>query len=396
MWKSEDPVLPKKSRFAAPRVGLIRSLMAAALTAGGLVVGAAPASAIDIGIDIGVDIDLGRAAYHVSPARGDDGGDGSGRHPFRTIGRALTAAQSGESVVLHPGTYDEDVVTERPGVRLVGPRDAVVRGGGNERVIQVRHDDITLAGFTMDGKVCADLVDACYRDKAIYVQSTVVHDGVTGTRIQGMRITNFGGECVRIKYFATKTFIAGNKIGPCGVHDFQVPNTTTGQNGEGVYIGTAPEQLNRNPSPEPDESNDNRVVGNEFDTQAAECVDIKEAAAHNEIAGNSCTGQLPRNGNSGAMESRGHHNTFRGNDNHDNAAAGIRLGGDLPGDAVGNDIYDNRITNSARGGIKVMDAGPHGKVCGNTMNGNVGGNAVGTYKDTIGDPAAPCSLISIG
>jgi hypothetical protein len=389
-------VLPKKSRFVAPRVGLIRSLMAAALAVGGLVVGAAPASAIDIGIDIGIDIDLGRSAYHVDPARGDDAGDGSGRHPFKTIGRALNAAQSGESVVMHPGTYNEDVVTVRPGVRLVGPRNAVVRGAGAARVIQVHHDDITLAGFTIDGKVCADLIEACYRDKGIYVVSTVAHDGVTGTRIQGMRITNLGGECIRMKYFATKGYVAGNKVGPCGVHDFQVPNTTTGQNGEGVYIGTAPEQLKANPSPEPDESNDNRVVGNEFDTQGAECVDIKEAAAHNEIVGNSCTGQKPRNGNSGAMESRGHHNTFRSNDIHDNAAAGIRLGGDLPGDAVGNDIYDNRIINSARGGIKVQDAGPHGKVCGNTMSNNVGGNVVGDHPTTIGDPTAPCPLLGLG
>jgi hypothetical protein len=370
--------------------------MAAALTSCALIAAAAPASAIDIDINIDITVELGRGGYHVDPA-GDDNGDGSARHPFRTISRALTVAQSGERVILHPGTYDEDVVTVRPGVRVIGPRDAVLRGSGkSDRVLQVQHDDTTLAGFSMDGKACADLVDACYRDKAIYVQSTVVGDGVTGTRIQGMRITNFGGECVRIKYFATRSIIAGNTIGPCGVHDFQVPNTGTGQNGEGLYIGTAPEQLIRNPSPEPDESNDNRVVGNEFDTQGAECVDIKEAAAHNEVAGNSCTGQQPRNANSGAMESRGHHNTFRGNNIHHNAAAGIRIGGDKPGDAVGNDIYDNSITNNAKGGIKVMDAGPHGKVCGNNMSDNVGGNAVGTYKATIGDPTAPCPLIGIG
>jgi hypothetical protein len=178
-------------------------------------------------------------------------------------------------------------------------------------VFQVHHDDTTLRGFTIDGKVCADLVEACYRDKGIYVVSTVAHDGVSGTKITGMRLTNLGGECIRIKYFATPSAVEGNQIGPCGVHDFAVPNTTTGQNGEGVYIGTAPEQLGNNPSPEPDLSNDNRVARNVIDTRGAECVDIKESARDNVVEFNTCTGQQPRNGNSGAMESRGPSNTFR-------------------------------------------------------------------------------------
>ncbi len=329
--------------------------------------------------------------YEVDPARGDDtAGTGSVLRPFRTINKALALAQPGESVVLRPGTYPEDVKTVRPGVTVTGPRSAVLQGAGGARVFQVHHDDTTLRGFTIDGKVCADLVEACYRDKGIYVVSTVAHDGVTGTKITGMRLTNLGGECIRIKYFATRSAIEGNQIGPCGVHDFAVPNTTTGQNGEGIYIGTAPEQLGSNPSPEPDLSNDNRIARNVIDTQGAECVDIKEAARDNVVEFNSCTGQLPRNGNSGAMESRGPSNTFRFNHIHHNAAAGIRIGGDLPGDAVDNDIHNNVISHNARGGIKVQEFGPHGKICGNVMVGNEGGNAVGTHKDQIGDPTAIC------
>jgi nitrous oxidase accessory protein NosD len=333
-----------------------------------------------------------RGHYQVDPAAGDDStGTGSVLQPFRTITRALAAAQPGETVFLRSGTYDEHVVTVQPGVTITGPRSAVLRGAATaDRTLEVRHDETTLRGFTIDGKVCADLVEACYRDKAIYVQSTVPHDGVTGTRIIGMRVTNLGGECIRMKYFTTDSLVAGNTIGPCGIYDFAVPNTGTGQNGEGIYIGTAPEQLIRNPTPEPDESNDNEVRGNVIDTQAAECVDIKEAARDNDVAHNTCTGQLPRNGNSGAMESRGPSNTFRFNNIHHNAAAGIRIGGDLPGDAVDNEIHHNVITDNARGGIKVQEFGPHGKICSNVMRDNVGGNAVGTYKDQIGDPTAPC------
>ncbi|MHA6616778.1 right-handed parallel beta-helix repeat-containing protein [Pseudonocardia sp. DLS-67] len=331
-----------------------------------------------------------RGHYQVDPAAGDDG-TGSVLRPFRTITRALAVAQPGETIVLRPGTYDEHVVTVRPGVTITGPRDAVLRGAAaSNRVIEIRHDDTTLRGFTIDGRVCAEPAGTCYREKAIWVQSTVPHDGVTGTKILGLRVTNLGDECIRLKYFATGNVVAGNTIGPCGIHDFAIPNTGTGQNGEGIYIGTAPEQVDRNPTPEPDASNGNEVRDNVIDTQAAECVDLKEGTRDNDVAHNTCTGQQPRNGNSGAMESRGASNTFRFNHIHHNAAAGIRIGGDRPGDAVGNDVEHNLITDNARGGIKVQDAGPHGRICGNVMRGNAGGALVGANKDGMGDPTRPC------
>jgi len=330
--------------------------------------------------------------YQVDPATGDDAtGTGSALRPFRTIAHALAVAQPGESVDLRPGTYDERVVTARPGVTIAGPREAVLKGAdGATRVVEVRHDDTTLSGFTIDGKVCEQLVEACFRGKAIWVQSTVPHDGVTGTKILELRITNLGDECIRLKYSTTRSLVAGNTIGPCGIHDFAVSNAGSGQNGEGVYIGTAPEQLDRNPTPEPDGSSDNRVWGNVIDTRAAECVDIKEGAHDNDVAHNTCTGQQPRNGNSGAMDARGPSNTFRFNHIHDNAAAGVRIGGDRPGDAVGNAVEHNLITDNARGGIKVQDAGPHGRICGNVLRGNAGGDVVGAHKDGVEDPTRPC------
>jgi uncharacterized protein DUF1565/parallel beta helix pectate lyase-like protein len=333
-----------------------------------------------------------RGLYHVDPARGDDGsGTGSLLRPFKTIARALASAQPRETVLLRPGTYDERFVTVRPGVTVTGPRSAVVRGAdGIARTVEIQHDDTTLRGFTIDGKVCEELVEACYRDKGIYVQSQVPGDGVTGTKIENMRLTNLGGECIRMKYFATRSVISGNKIGPCGIHDFTIPNTGTGQNGEGIYIGTAPEQLTNNPTQDPDESNDNVIRNNVIDTQAAECVEMKESSRGNEVAFNQCTGEQPRNATSGAMTSRGPGNKFHHNKIYGNAGAGLRVGGDRPGDAVNNDMFENVVTDNARGGIKVMDAGPHGKVCGNRMSNNVGGNVVGDFPTSIGDPTAPC------
>jgi parallel beta-helix repeat protein len=53
------------------------------------------------------------AEYHVSPA-GNDGGDGSAGQPFRTIQRAVDAAQAGGRVVIAEGLYRESV-RARPG-----------------------------------------------------------------------------------------------------------------------------------------------------------------------------------------------------------------------------------------------------------------------------------------
>ena len=97
----------------------------------------------------------GGGYHHVDPLLGDDlAGSGAADRPFRTIGRALTDAMTGETVLLHPGTYDEAVVTVRPGVTVAGPRTAVLRGDSSSgRLFEVHHDDTTLSGFTIDGKV---------------------------------------------------------------------------------------------------------------------------------------------------------------------------------------------------------------------------------------------------
>src|SRR5262249_45151635 len=68
--------------------------------------------------------------------------------------------------------------------------------------------------------------------------------------------------------------------------------------------------------------------------------------------------------------------------------AGIRLGGDGPSDGIGNDVYANVIRDNQAGGVKVQRQ-PQGKVCGNTMANNTGGESVGSYGDAL-HPAAAC------
>ena len=148
----------------------------------------------------------------------------------------------------------------------------------------------------------------------------------------------------------------------CGVWDFELGGD--GKNGEAIYIGTAPEQLYRNPTTDPDASNSNWIHHNLFDTQGNECVDIKEFSEHNIIEYNHCTGQ--RDSDAAGMASRGNYNIFRFNTIWGNAGAGIRLGGDTPDQGIHNTILFNTLLNNAFTGLKIM-ASPQSSVCGNTI-----------------------------
>lgn len=329
--------------------------------------------------------------YYISPS-GSDSNDGmSFSSAFKSIQKALDFASGGDIINLAAGSYTQDLVTKKNGssdkpITITGPKEAVVKGGGKARVLEINHDYLTLSGFTIDGLAGSSTSASGYRDKLIYVQGKETKAGVTGLKILNMVIKNAGGECVRLRYFAQNNEIANNSISNCGVHDFKF--NAGGKNGEGIYIGTAPEQLGdgKNPTSDPDQSNNNSIHDNNFNTQGNECVDIKEAASGNIIENNKCTGQ--KDANSGGMDSRGEGNTFRNNEIYGNSGAGIRLGGDKEAQGINNSIYQNIIKDNKSGGVKFQRA-PQSKVCGNNMSGNDGGNSVGTYSSKF-DPTKSC------
>ncbi|MBW3573536.1 MAG: right-handed parallel beta-helix repeat-containing protein [Actinobacteria bacterium] len=330
--------------------------------------------------------------YYVAPSGSDDNAGVQPSEPFETIQHALDLALPGDTVHLGSGTYKQDVVTVRGGdsttapITIAGPKDAVVKGGGNGRIVEVNHSYIVLQGFTIDGKFDSGDRKSAYRDKLIYAISKKANVGITGLKVLGMTLQNAGGECVRLRYFASKNVVAGNTITDCGIYDFRFNGG--GKNGEAVYIGTAPEQWGANGAPtnDPDKSDKNWVHHNDIKTNGNECVDIKESSSGNVVEHNDCSGQ--KDVNSAGLNSRGSGNIFRYNTIHDNLGAGIRFGGDKSTDGTDNDAYGNTITNNEVGGIKFM-AKPQGKVCGNTFSGNGGADAVGTYRDDF-EPAEPC------
>lgn len=299
------------------------------------------------------------------------GGDGSIDRPFATLNEALNVAQAGHTISVGPGTYSGTVTTVRPGTStapiIIRGQDARITGTGTGRLINIHHSYITLEGF-----------DISNADKGIWVQQA------QGVRIINNTLHDLGGECIRLKYFASSNEIAGNRIGPCGLVGFNL--STGSKNGEGIYIGTAPEQLDRNPTPEPDQSNSNSIHDNQM-TVPAECVDIKEASTGNLVSNNTCSGSKDPDG--AGFGSRGNGNFFRGNTASGGDGAGVRLGGDTSADGIDNTVEGNTLINNAGYGVKVMRL-PQRSICGNTVT----GNGSGATTSGAPDPTAPCTTSS--
>ena len=334
--------------------------------------------------------------YYVSPQGVDTNRGTDANVPFKSIQKAVDLAQPGDVITLAAGQYLQDIVSKRNGsanapIIIIGPADAVVKGGGNARIVEINHDYLTFDGFSIDGLYGEASSEEGYRDKLMYVLGAEPLNGVVGLKVLNMTLRNGGGECLRLRYFVQYSEIANSTFLSCGVHDFRFK--AGGKNGEAIYIGTAPEQLGdgKNPTTDPDQSNNNWVHHNNFNTQGNECVDIKEGATNNIIENNTCTGQ--KDPNSAGFDSRGSGNVFRYNTSYGNLGAGVRLGGDGAADGLDNDVYGNNLHHNSAGGIKI-ERTPQRAICGNMMNSNNGGNTAGTYRERY-NPTALCQGATI-
>jgi hypothetical protein len=332
----------------------------------------------------------GPTSYYVNPGGSDWNSGTRADHPFATIQKAVDLARPGDTINLAPGAYLQDVISKRGGtptapITIKGPPDAVVKGGGGSRIIEINHDNLTLEGFTIDGLWSSPATQKGYREKLLYVVGRQPNDGVTGLHIVWMNFMNAGGECMRMRYFAQHNEVGNSHFENCGVHDFKFHAGK--RNGEAIYIGTAPEQRanGENPTADPDNSGNNWIHDNIFNTQGNECVDIKEASSGNIVEHNRCTGQ--RDPNSGGFDARGSGNVIRYNESFGNTGAGIRLGGDSQSDGINNHVYGNYLHDNRAGGIKLVRQPQN--LCGNSLGNNRGGNLVGAGDDEP-NPSKPC------
>lgn len=346
-------------------------------------------------------------AWYVTPTGAGSRMGDSWENALASIQAALDRVQPGDIIYLAPGDYYEALVTRTHGtaaapITISGPATAIVRGSSlNNRIFQIFHDYYILDGWTINGYDGSGNLISDYRDKLLYVHGQAasyngdLHRGPHGLEVKNMTFLNAGSECIRLRYFVQGANIHDNTIRNCGIYDFVF--ATGGKNGEGIYIGTSAEQWadGKNPTSDPDGASNNWIHHNLIDTQANECVDVKEGTGNNLIEYNTCTGG--KDSISGGLVARGDGSIFRFNTSYGHLGAGIRFGGlVVNGYAYGvqNSAYNNVLYSNQAGGIK-FQVRPQALICGNLFVGPAGESqskpASGTYgSDYTALVAAPC------
>lgn len=336
--------------------------------------------------------------YYVNPQGKDRNHGTQPTEPFQTLQHALDLAQSGDTIHLADGIYNQEVQSVRDGlphapITIEGTSEAIFNGANSERIFEINHNYHTLTGFTIDGLYGDPESANGYRSKLLYVQGQRQPRGVVGLKVLNMAFQNAGGECLRLRFFTQESEVAHSSFTNCGIHDFVF--NAGGKNGEAIYIGTSSNQWfdGKNPSSTPDGSNSNWIHHNYFDTAGNECVEIKEGATRNIIEYNTCTGQ--QDGKSAGFSVRGDHNVVRFNEVFGNAGAAILLGGHLVNDVQygkQNDVHDNLLYDNGRGAVSIRVV-PQGKLCGNVLDSNRG-QAKGFYS-TAFDMGEACAKVAI-
>jgi parallel beta-helix repeat protein len=315
----------------------------------------------------------GRTLHVVPKAAGLAQGAATGTEtaPYTDVQTAIYAASPGDTVLLGPGVFTGELMTVRNGtpgapITIAGtPGETTLRGKavGEGRILTVQNDWIVVTGLTITRG-----------DKGIWLQQA------RNVTLRDNTVRDTGGECIRVKYLAQRNEITGNKIGPCGNVNFNLKASR--KNGEGIYIGTAPEQLSRNPTDVTDASNQNWVHDNVISTRA-ECVDLKEGSELNVVERNTCSGGQDPDGS--GLDSRGNHNVFRYNTVSDVAGKGVRLGGDTKTQGLDNEVFGNTLVRTGSQAIGAMRM-PQKLICGNT----IGNNDAGPTNQKTLIPDSPC------
>ncbi len=316
----------------------------------------------DVFVADSVKVFNGGRVFFVSPGGSDKNSGLSSSSPFKHIQKAIDEAYPGDTIVVMPGSYYENLHSVRSGysgkpITIVGLPGSVIYGYRfpGKRVIDITHSYIHLLHLVINGnykKGCTAL--NCYHDKLIYIHGSYKML-LRGIVVSGCELANAWGECLRLKY-SSESRIGWNRISHCGIRDFVYKRGK--QNGEGIYIGTAPEQSRG----EPDATHDIYVYDNVIATYGAECVDVKENSSRVFIYNNVCTEE--KAAHVGGISVRNNNSLIQGNIVFGNRGAGIRLGGDTKSYGINNSVIGNYMDNNGVAGLKVM-VFPQKKMCAN-------------------------------
>ena len=359
-------------------------------------------------------------AYFVAPTGADSNSGTSAASPFRTVQKALDAAQPGTTITLAPGRYVEAVVTRVAGtaaapIRVTGPetgraldgRDKAVLVSPAGRAFSINHSFYTLDGFTIDGQpniprgdypnVTALPQIRSFKDsvqsravnsKLVYVGASTTSADIVGTTISNMFLTGSGGECVRFRNRSANSTVVDTVIRWCGMlGQGNDVDQYKYHNAEGVYVGTSPKSTDQ-PMAANDQSNGIVVRNSAIDTFGTECFQVKENARNNRMENSDCGWNDEPSAFQGSnVELRGDNNTLLGNRVANSRGWNLKLASDAASyDRGGNSAQGNSFAGAATYAIVNRQRAP-GPFCANTF----AGPAVDPGGSGVGTPTAACS-----
>lgn len=186
-----------------------------------------------------------------------------------SLSAALSDAQPGDLIQLANGTYSGHFMTQRSGtsqlpIILCGSSDAILNGGSISSVYGLHLKGASywkLVGFTVTN-----------------AQKGIMLDRASHNILQHVTVHDIGNEGVHFRDFSSGNVLRDSHIYRTG--------RVTPQYGEGLYIGTAPNNWCSFSSCLSDASNANQALNNLIEDTAAESVDIKEGSSGGVVSGN--------------------------------------------------------------------------------------------------------------
>jgi parallel beta-helix repeat protein len=229
-------------------------------------------------------------------------------YPGESIQEAINSTQHGDTILVHNGTYIEDVVVNKS-ISLVGENEenTIIYGSGNGTVVYVFADNVNISRFTIRNS------GNLFFDGGIYLNKS------QGCRVDGNRINVEGSGIIVSRGY--ENHLINNRIGP-------------EYSWYGIYL------IN---------SSGNIIVGN---AQSTSDIGIRlvTGSCHNNISGNHIINNICANI---CLDSTSHNNTITNNKIY---SPGPIPAGSILVESEGNAVYHNNFYNGIEEPIIVYHA----------------------------------------
>lgn len=157
-----------------------------------------------------------------------------------SIASLIAAASSGDTVIVPPGTYREQLVIDKQ-VTLIGEGRPVIDGGGTGDVVVITADGVTIRGFVIEGSgtnVSDEPTAVRLRGNNAVVEDNIIRNvlyGVTLIQSEGHTVKN--NQISSIDEFSTER--RGHGVYLYSTRDNRIEDNIITRTKDGIFLGFA-------------------------------------------------------------------------------------------------------------------------------------------------------------